>query len=286
MEFTIFLQLVLSALMIGATYGLIALGLTVVFSIMRVVNFAHGELYMLGGFIAYYFFAEWGINYFLTLLIAAVFLGLMGILLEKFIFRPFRENILGGFIISLGVSLTLQNIAMNSFGIVDKPIPSPFPGIINILSAPFPKERLVIIFISIGLLVGLQIFMQRVKIGQAMRAVAQNSEASILCGININTISIITLALGSSLAGVSGALLGPVFIINPFIGSSIILKAFIIIIVGGMGSIQGSILAGFILGFLESFGGFLFGSVIVSIIFFGLLIIILLIKPSGLLGRE
>lgn len=127
MEFTIFLQLVLSALMIGATYGLIALGLTVVFSIMRVVNFAHGELYMLGGFIAYYFFAEWGINYFLTLLIAAVFLGLMGILLEKFIFRPFRENILGGFIISLGVSLTLQNIAMNSFGIVDKPIPSPIP---------------------------------------------------------------------------------------------------------------------------------------------------------------
>lgn len=119
-----------------------------------------------------------------------------------------------------------------------------------------------------------------------MRAVAQNSEASILCGININTISILTLALGSSLAGVSGALLGPVFIINPFIGSSIILKAFIIIIVGGMGSIQGSILAGFILGFLESFGGFLFGSVIVSIIFFGLLIIILLIKPSGLLGRE
>lgn len=286
METKIFLQLILSGLMIGATYGLIALGLTVVFSIMRVVNFAHGELYMLGGFIAYYFFGEWGIHYLLTLLIAAALLGLMGIALEKFIFRPFRENILGGFIISLGVSLLVQNLAMNTFGIVDKSIPSPFPGIMHLLSTPFPKERVVIIFISIGLLVGLQIFLQKTKLGQAMRAVAQEREASILCGINTNTISVFALAFGSSLAGVSGALLGPVFVVNPFVGSSIILKAFIIIIVGGMGSIEGSILAGFILGFIESFGGFLFGSVIVSIIFFSLLIIILLIKPSGLLGRE
>jgi branched-chain amino acid transport system permease protein len=286
MELKTLLQLIMNGLMIGATYGLIALGLTVVFSIMRVVNFAHGELYMLGGFIAYYFFAVLRINYFLTLLITAFLLGLMGILLERFIFRNFRENLLGSLIISFGVSLTFQNLTMNIFGVDDKSIPSPFPGVIHIFSAPFPKERLVIIAISISLLVGLHFFLQKAKVGQAMRAIAQNSEASILCGVNINTISALTLALGSSLAGVSGALLGPIFYINPFNGVPIIMNAFNIIIIGGMGSIPGCILAGLILGLINSFGTYLFNFVIVSLIFFTLLIIILLFKPSGLLGRE
>lgn len=285
MDLKTIIQLTMGGLMIGATYGLIASGLNVVFSIMRVINFAHGELYMLGGFIAYYFCVEWGINYFLTLPIAAALLGLMGILLEKFILRPFRGNILGGFIISLGISLALQNLAMITFGYDDKAIPSPLAGAIHIFSVSFPKERIVIIVISIGLLLGLQIFLQKAKLGQAMRAVAQDSEASMGCGISIDTMSRFSFALGSSLAGVSGALLGPVFFVNPSMGVPIIMRSFIIIIIGGMGSIPGSILAAFILGFIESFGGYLFGFVIVSIIYFSLLIIVLLIKPFGLLGR-
>jgi branched-chain amino acid transport system permease protein len=143
-----------------------------------------------------------------------------------------------------------------------------------------------IVLISIAILIGLHTFLQRLKVGQAMRAVAQDSEAALLGGIRINHISGLALALGSGLAGLAGALLGPVFYVDPWIGGPVILKAFVIIIVGGMGSIPGAILAAFIFGFIESFGGFYFGPAIVTTIFFGALILILLVRPKGLLGYE
>ena len=197
--------------MIGATYGLIVSGLTLVFSVMRIVNFAHGEFYMLGGFIAYYLFAQAGIPYFLTLMAGFVALGLLGLGLERVVFRPFRGQLLGAFIVSLGLSMILQNLAEQSFGIAGKHIPSAFPGNFIMGSVSFSAERMAIVIISAILLIGLHFFLQRIKVGQAMRAVAQESEAAVLGGINVNRISGFTMALGSGLAGLAVALLGPVF---------------------------------------------------------------------------
>lgn len=286
MEIQIFLQLILNGIMIGATYGLIVSGLTLVFSIMRIINFAHGELYMLGGFITYYLFAVAKVPYAVTLFAVALSLGILGLLLEKLIFRPFRGNLLGAFIVSLGLSRFLQNFAQQVFGITEKSIPPAFKGKIVLGSIFFSAERMAIVIIGISILICLHMFLQRFKAGQAMRAVAQDSEAALLGGIRINHISGLALALGSGLAGLAGVLLGPVFYVDPWIGGPVILKAFVIIIVGGMGSIPGAILAAFIFGFIESFGGFYFGPAVVTTIFFGALILILLVRPKGLLGYE
>lgn len=286
MEIQIFLQLILNGIMIGATYGLIVSGLTLVFSIMRIINFAHGELYMLGGFITYYLFAVAKVPYAVTLFVAALSLGLLGLILERLIFRPFRGHLLGAFIVSLGLSRFLQNFAQQAFGLTEKSIPSTFTGKFVVGSVFFPAERMAIVLISIAILICLHMFLQRLKVGQAMRAVAQDSEAALLGGIRINHISGLALALGSGLAGLAGGLLGPVFYVDPWMGGPVILKAFVIIIVGGMGSIPGAILAAFIFGFIESFGGFYFGPAVVTTIFFGALILILLVRPKGLLGYE
>ena len=285
MEASILLQLILNGLMLGATYGLVVAGLAVVFSIMRIVNFAHGELYMLGGFIAYYFCGQWGINFGLTLLIAALLVGLLGVVLERLIFRPFRFDIVGGFVISFGLVLVFQELAMLGFGIMDRSFPSVFTGELSLGGIFFATERVAIVFISIALLLGLNLFLQRHKTGQAMRAVAQDIGAAILNGVKINQISAVAFGLSGALAGVAGALLGPVFIINPWIGGGVILKAFVMIIVGGMGSIPGAIIASFAFGLIESFGGFFFGQSVVAVIFFGVLILVLLVRPTGIMGH-
>jgi branched-chain amino acid transport system permease protein len=282
-----FAQVVTNALVLGMTYTLLALGFTLIFSIMGVVNIAHADLYMLGGFITYYLFGVYHINYFVVLLIVIVCLGGFGAGLERFLFRRLRgQGFAGPMILSLGLLLLIEGLALLVFGEREKGVPSPVKGVINLGGISFGAERLVILAVAIVLLVGLFYFVGRVKIGQAMRALAQDAEAAYLQGININKMSMLSFAIGVGLAGVSGALLTPVSFVSYSIGSYLILKCFIIVVLGGLGSMTGCLVGGLILGFIEAFSLTYLPANLSYLIIFGVVLLVLVIRPQGIMGRS
>jgi branched-chain amino acid transport system permease protein len=286
MDLSIFLQAAVDGLMISMFYVSVALGLTLMFGILRVFNFAHGEVYMIGGFITYYLFAQFQLNYFLTVIMSMIGGGIVGIILEKLIFRPFRDRPFNGFIASLGVIWILQTSVAVLCGVLDKAVPNVFPGVIRMLDVSLSAERLGAFIMSAMAVLAVYLFIQRTKTGKALRAVAQDMEAASLQGIDVNHMTSFAFALGSALAAGSGAIMSPIFLINPFIGSTPVMKSFMVIILGGMGSIPGTVLGGLILGLTESFASIYFSMGAVSVMCFAIVIIILLVKPTGLLGRE
>jgi branched-chain amino acid transport system permease protein len=280
-----FTQTLLNALMLASIYMLMASGFTLIYSIMHIVNFAHGEIYMLGAFAVYYFSAEYHLNYFLALLLAVLAIGVLGILLERALFLPMQEAHLPQVILSLGLAMALQGIGSVAFGAGDKSVTGPFTSVLRFGGAAISMERLIIIPISAAIIVALFAFVKWTRTGQAMRAVAQDPDAAALQGIDVAFISCVAFGVGCALASAAGALIAPVFLVNPFMGGSVIMKAFIIICLGGMGSISGAAVGGLILGFVDSFGATIFSSSIASVMGFALLIIILLFRPQGLFGR-
>lgn len=284
---TFFAQVVLNALVLGLTYTLLALGFTLIFSIMGVVNIAHADLYMLGGFITYYLFGIFHINYFVVLIIVMVVLGGVGAGLERFLFRRLRgRGFAGPMILSLGLLLLIEGGALILFGEREKGVPSPVTGVISIGGVSFGIERLVVLVVSLILLFGLFFFLGRVKSGQGMRALAQDAEAAYLQGININRMSMLSFAIGVALAGVSGALLTPVSFVSYSIGSSLILKCFIIVVLGGLGSMSGCLVGGLMLGFIEAFSHSYLPAHVSYLIIFGLVLVVLLLRPQGIMGRR
>jgi len=280
-----FTQTLLNALMLASVYVLMASGFTLIYSIMHIVNFAHGEIYMLGAFAVYYFSMEYHLNFFLALVLAILVVGVLGILLERVLFLPMQQAHLPQVILSLGLAMALQGIASAAFGAGDKPVDGPFDTVLRFGGAAISMERLIIIPISVAIMIALFAFVKWTRTGQAMRAVAQDSDAAALQGIDVAFISCLAFGVGCALASAAGALIAPVFYVNPFMGGSVIMKAFIIICLGGMGSISGAAVGGLILGFVDSFGATLFGNSVANIIGFALLIIILLVRPQGLFGR-
>jgi len=284
---TFFAQVVLNGLVLGLTYTLLALGFTLIFSIMGVVNIAHADLYMLGGFITYYLFGIFHINYFVVLIIVMVVLGGVGAGLERFLFRRLRgQGFAGPMILSLGLLLLIEGGALIVFGEREKGVPSPVTGVISIGGVSFGMERLVVLVVSLILLFGLFFFLGRVKSGQGMRALAQDAEAAYLQGININRMSMLSFAIGVALAGVSGALLTPVSFVSYSIGSSLILKCFIIVVLGGLGSMSGCLVGGLMLGFIEAFSHSYLPAHVSYLIIFGLVLVVLLLRPQGIMGRR
>lgn len=289
MEWYLLAQGGLNGVMLGLNYALVALGLTLIFGIMRIVNFAHGEMYMLGGYVAYYLFGQFGLNFFATLVAAAVIVGALGVVLEKFIFRPLasRPGIeLTSLIAAVGLAWVFQMLAVIAFGELDKKVPSAFKGIINMGGVVITFERLAAILIGILLVVLLNFFLLRTKIGRAIRAVAQDKQAAALQGVGVSRISALAFGIGCGLAAAAGALVAPIFVVNPSLGSEVILKAFLVVILGGMGSVPGAMLGGLVLGFIESYGCLFFSVPTVMVLTFVLIIVILIVRPQGLLGHE
>lgn len=289
MEITLLLQGGLNGVMLGLNYGLIALGLSLIFGIMGIVNFAHGEMYMLGGYVAYFLVGRFGFNFFATIIAGVVIVGLLGILFEKILFRPLTtrpKEALTSLIAAVGLAWVLQMLAVICFGELDRNVPSAFKGIINMGGVVITKERLATIMIAIVLVLMLNLFLLRTRIGKAIRAVAQDKEAAALQGIQVSHISALSFGIGCALAGAAGVLMAPIFGVSPFLGGEVILKAFLVVILGGMGSIPGAMLGGLVLGFIESFGSLFFTVPTVSAITFILIIIILIVRPQGLLGHE
>jgi branched-chain amino acid transport system permease protein len=277
-------QALLNGFGLAMVYVLVALGLTLIFSILEIINFAHGEFYMLGGYVTYYAYALFGLNYFATLGLAIVTVGLAGVVAERLIFHDLRGKALNAFIVSLGLLWVMQAGAQLSFGVLDKPVPSAFSGIVRVLGLIISVERLVVTLCAVVLIVGLYLFLRLSRPGRAMRAVAQDADAAALQGVNIEAISALGFGVGCALAGGAGGLLAPVFAVSPAMGALPVVKAFIIIIVGGMGSLPGAVLGGLLLGGVEGLGSLFMGSAAVNILGFLMVIVVLLVRPRGLVG--
>jgi len=286
MDGSVLIRCIIEGLMMGMLYILVAIGLTLVFSIMDIVNFAHGEFYMFGGFVSYLIFAQLHVNYFLTIVIALLAIGLFSVAVERIVFKPFRGQILPAFIISLGLIWIFRESIRFIFGNWDKAIPVAFPGIIHAGKLSLSVERLVTAVIGALLIFALHLFIQRTKWGRAMRAIALDRDAASLQGINIDFISSLAFGIGCGLAGVAGVLLGSVYYASASMGAHMILKAFLIIILGGLGSIPGCLLGGLLLGFFESFGHTFLNIPTVTIITFAVIFMLLVFRPQGLLGHE
>jgi branched-chain amino acid transport system permease protein len=270
--------------MLGLTYVLIASGFSLIYGIMRLLNFAHGEFYMLGAFAAYLLCEHLGLNYFPALLLSMVLVAILGVIVYHFFFRPFREQHDPSLVIALGVAMLIGGLSLLIFGEKDKSVTPVFSGVVRIFGATLSLERIAVIVMAILLMVALSLFIKFSKFGQAMRAVAQDREAAALQGIGVDSTFTLCMGISSALAGAAGALLAPLFFVNPFLGMHAVLKALVVVVIGGLGSIPGAIAGGLLLGFVESFGNTFLGSA-TEMLGFIIVMIVLLVRPQGLFGH-
>ena len=281
-------QQLVNGLIIGATYGLMAVGLTMIFGMMDIINFAHGELYMLGGVFAYYLASMLGINFFGAIGLAVVLVMIVGLIFDQLVLRKLRnEPTLITILVTIGLSIFLQSTVMLFWGPSPQSIPSPFSSktiqLGFIFLTPF---KIFMAAITVAVIFGLQLLIQKTTLGKSMRAVFQDKESAAIVGININRVYAINFALGSGLAALAGALLGTLFVVYPNMGLIAVVKAFLIVIMGGMGNFLGAIFGGLLLGVVESMAAGFISSSYKDL--FGLLIvmILLVVRPYGLFGRK
>jgi len=265
-------------------YLLVAVGFSLVFSILRVANFAHGEFYMLGGIVALIMYAQMGVPFALTVILAAIVVGIFGAAVERLILRPFRSNELNGMIVLLGVSIILQNIGLLIYGSESHGLPAPATGLIRVGPIFFPLSRLVVLAGCIVIFTLFWLLISQTQLGRAMRAMAQDPEVARQQGIRLDRVFPIAFGLGVGLAGAAGALMAPLNGVSPFVGLTPMIKAFMVVVLGGVGSIPGAALGGLLIGLIESILYTTVGSVISEIFLMLLIILILIVRPNGLLG--
>ena len=282
------LQHSLNALILGGTYALLGIGLTLIFGIMRVVNFTHGELYSFGAYMMFMWVMQAGVNFFVALPLA-VLLGIaLGAAIEFLLLRRLRgADIDTTRLVMIGAWIALQNAEQLAWSGVAKSIDTPFPSSPLVLGpVSVSWNRLFVFVVALALIVASYALINRTRLGKAMRATFQDRETAALMGIDINTIYMATFALGSGLAAAAGALLGPVFVVYPTMGDLASLKAFAIVILGGLGSIPGATIGGFILAFMEELGAGYISSGYRDAMGFLLIILILLVRPTGLFAQK
>lgn len=281
----LFALLAVNGLAIGCIYALIASGFSLLFGICRVFNMAHGVMFMLGGMGVVIFYKNLHINFFAALIISVVCVALLGVLLERGLLRPRRGHMFTIVVITLAIAIITPPIVGTIFGFRLVTVPPVFPGQVELFGVFISKQKLLMIAASALIFGGLYLFVYRTKIGAALRAISQDDEAAILQGVDINQHFLVSMAVAAGLAAAAGVLLAPVYIVDPFIGTFALVKAIIVVVLGGMGSIAGAVVAGIALGLAESLAsGFVGGGS--SLVALGFVLLILMWRPSGLLGHE
>jgi len=282
-----FLQHLANTATLGSTYALLGIGLTLIFGIMRVVNFTHGELYAFGAYVVYLVTAPLGLNFFLALVVAVAAGCVLGAAIEFALLRPMRDaDIDTTMLIMIGAWIVLQNTEQLVWTGVAKAIVTPFPETPLVLGpVSVSWLRIFVLVVALFLIAGTYAVVNRTKFGKAMRATFQDVDTAALMGIDIDRIYNATFALGSGLAAAAGALLGPVFIVTPTMGDLASLKAFAIVILGGLGNITGAAIGAFILAFAEEIGAGYVSSGYRDAMGFLIIIVVLLIRPTGLFAR-
>jgi branched-chain amino acid transport system permease protein len=285
---TIFLQSLISGVLIGGVYALIGIGLTIIFGVMRVINFAHGDIMMIGMYLTYNFFTLAGVDPFVSIIFTIPLMFLFGAILQKM----FINRVLGALpqnqiLLTIGLGLIMSNAMMFIYTSDYKILTTSYSSSsFNIGTISISSPLAISFLITAAITLALYWFLMKTDTGQAIRATAQDREAAQLMGINVKRMSILAFGMGAALAGTAGALISPTYYIFPQIGSTFTLKAFVITVLGGMGSIVGATIGGVIIGVAESMGAVYISSGWKDVVVFVLFLLVLLFKPAGLLGKS
>jgi branched-chain amino acid transport system permease protein len=287
MDLGLFLQSIVNSLILSSMYIVVALGFALLLSIMGILNFAHGAIYMVGGYLCYQFTIEMGINQWLALLMTALIMGLFGLFLEKFFFRPFQ----GGdetrtIFVTLALIVILEGLTNVAMGGYKKSIPALVPDILQYGYISVSWQKVITFGIGVIALISLLLFIRKTKTGKQMLAISQDMVGAALQGIKIHRVSAFAVSISCALAAVAGSLLGSILSLSPYMGDTMLVKAIEIVVLGGIGSIGGVLVAGFILGSIDAALPVFISGHATDAIALGLIIIILLFRPRGLFGHE
>ncbi|MDD2736178.1 MAG: branched-chain amino acid ABC transporter permease [Desulfuromonadaceae bacterium] len=295
-------QMVMSQVMLGLNngvfYAILSLGLAVIFGLLNIVNFAHGALYMLGAYVALLGFTSLGpligmpdfhLNYWAALIVAPLVVGAVGIVIEKtMLSRLYKFDHLYGLLLTFGLALIIQGVFTNFFNVSGDPYdakPEILGGAVNLGFMMFPKYRLWVIVISLLVCFGTWFVIERTKLGSYLRAGTENPELVKAFGVNVPLMITLTYGYGVALAAFAGVLAAPIYSVSPVMGSEMIITVFAVVVIGGMGSIMGSIVTGLLLGMVEGFTKVVYAPASSTVIFL-IMVLVLLVKPAGLFGRE
>ncbi len=292
MSFTSVAQNIVYGLFVGGIYGIAAVGLALAFGVMNVLNIAHGELLMIGGYISFWLFSLWGIDPFVSLIVCIPVMFVIGLILDRLVYRHVARltgetKIKNSLLISFGMVLILQNLALRFFTADERTIQVSYGGTgLNVFGVALPYTRLLSLLIALVAIVALHFFLQRTDPGKAIRATAEDWEAAELSGISVQRVYMMTFALGAALAGIAGTLVSVTVSVTPSIGLDWTLKALIVVVLAGTGSIIGAFPAGLLLGLVEALSGVFLGASYRELVGLVIFLLVLLIRPQGLFGPQ
>ena len=278
---------IISGIILGSLYAVMSMGLTLIYGVGRIFNFAHGAFVLWGGYFAWFLTEKWHMNYALSILIAVVLLFVIGFIIDRLLLSPLRDKPsfgINAIIVTLGLAILMSNAGDVVFGTRFKRIDKLFDGLVRLGDFTITYHDIATMFIAVIILILLELFLRRTTMGTAIRALSQDPVGVQIVGINLNQLFSFTFGLTAALAGISGILLAPRFFITPVVGWETLFKAVIIVIFGGLGSINGTLVSAFVFGLLEAFVSTYIGMFWVSPMWFILLIVVLFVRPRGLFG--
>jgi branched-chain amino acid transport system permease protein len=275
---------ILNGVIWGLIMALIALGLNMIFGLLHIINMAHGVLYMLGAVVAWYFIELTG-SFWIALIIAPIVVGAVGMVIERGLLRTIEDKPITTIICTFGIMMAAQHLVFMTFGGTPRRINIPIEGRFQLFELEYPLMRIVIALISVGVMIALWFLLNKTKYGLWMRAVVQDREMAVAIGIPVNQVYMWTFVLGSALAAFSGVLAAPIVYVDFMMGREILIMAFIIVIVGGMGNLEGSVLAAIIISLIQGVGSLFAPPALATVFALGFMIIVLLFRPQGLFGE-
>jgi len=283
---TLFLQQLVNGIALGSVYALVALGLTLVYGVLKVPNFAHGSLYMVGAYVVYVMLTSLQTPYVVAIAASVVAIGVLGALMEVAVFQHLEGKTgVHMMIAALGVLFFLEGTADVIWGPDFRPVPTPLDGVVSAFGINITEQRILVIVAAVLTMAGLYYLLKRTLIGMSIEALAQDREGALLVGIDARRVAILTFAISGVLAAVAGSLIAPLVLVFPLMGAVVILKAFVIVILGGMGSVPGAIIGGYLLALAETMAGTYVAFAFSELIAFALLVAVLVFRPTGLFRK-
>lgn len=283
---TLFLQQLVNGIALGSVYALVALGLTLVYGVLKVPNFAHGALYTAGAYVAFVALTGLGAPYVVAIVAAVGVVAVLGAAMEWIVFRPLESRTpVHAMIAALGLLFFLEGTADVIWGPDFRQVPTPLDGVVSIAGVNITEQRVLVILAAVASMLGLYWLLKRTLVGMSIEAMAQDREGALLVGIDTRRVALITFALSGVLAAIAGSLIAPLVLVFPTMGAVIVLKAFVIVILGGMGSVPGAIIGGYLLALAETMAGTYVAFAFSELIAFALLVLVLVVKPTGLFAK-
>lgn len=288
MDSATFFQSLVSGILTGGLFALVAVGLTMILGVLKIINFAHGEFLMLGMYTTYYLCTIFNMDPYLSLVITVPLFFIFGTIIQRVLINPILDSPMEiQVLLTLGLFIFLQNFALLAFGPYLKSIKTGYArNIIAIGSVNLSSARLIMFIFAIGFTTALYIFLKKTDLGKAIRACSEESYGAMLVGINVKRVYMIAFGIGTACAAAAGSLLMPIYYVDPYIGLTFVMTAFVVVVLGGMGNFVGALVGGFIIGLAESFGSIILSASLKHIVTFTIFVLILLFRPTGLFGTK